>query len=53
MVAHNLNPSTQNMDRTQAELCEFEDSVVCIVSFRLARAIQWDPVSVSKRKLKK
>ena len=50
LVAHTLNPNTWG--QTQADLYEFEASLVYRVSSRTARATQRNPVSKNKNKTK-
>lgn len=44
MVAHAFNASTLGQRQRWADFCEFEATVVHIMSFRAARAAEGDPV---------
>jgi hypothetical protein len=50
-VVYTFNPSTQEAEQRQADLYEFEASLVCRVSSRIARATHTNPV-LKKRKTK-
>jgi hypothetical protein len=52
VVAHAFNPSTWELGGRGRQISKFEASLVYKVSSRTARAIQRNPVSKNKTKLK-
>ena len=52
MVVHTLTPALRRQRQRQAELCEFEASLVYGVSSRTARTTQRNPVSKNQKEKK-
>ena len=48
VLAHTFNHSTQEAEA--GDLCEFKASLVYRVSYRTAKATQWNPASKNKTK---